>query len=95
MNRRKGTTTSKGPGATITARYVHHRVQNKRSSIMLIFFAKSLFCVRDPLRIKRIVWQKVGGRDYSPSFLPAHFKKAVFVLSYYIATIHFVSHCTK
>ena len=47
MNRRKGTTTSKGPGATITARYVHHRVQNKRSS-MLIFFAKSLFCVIDP-----------------------------------------------
>ena len=47
MNRRKGTTTSKGPGATITARYVHHRVQNKRSS-MLIFFEKSLFCVIDP-----------------------------------------------
>ena len=41
MNRRKGTTTSKGPGATITARYVHHRVQNKQSS-MLIFFVKSL-----------------------------------------------------
>ena len=47
MNRRKGTTTSKGPGATITARYVHHRVQNKRSS-MLIFFVNSLFCVIDP-----------------------------------------------
>ena len=47
MNRRKGTTTSKGPGATITARYVHDRVQNKRSS-MLIFFVKSLFCVIDP-----------------------------------------------
>ena len=47
MNRRKGTTTSKGPGATITARYVHRRVQNKRTS-MLIFFVNSLFCVIDP-----------------------------------------------
>jgi hypothetical protein len=45
MNRRKGTTTSKGPGATITARYVHHTVQNKRSSMLIFFVSLTLFTV--------------------------------------------------
>ena len=42
--------------------------------------------ITDPPYIKRIELQKVDGRGYPPSFLPAHFKKTVYVLSYYIAT---------
>ena len=65
----------------------HKRTKNKISTSKTCHFKTVHFEITkfewDPPYIKRIEWQKVDGRGYPPSFLPPHFKKTVYVLSYY------------